>query len=391
MASTISSFDQIASRISARASELLKSDVAVVDEDGRIIAGSGGFSAEGYLLRSTSCEYARTPLRFDGRRGEVVIAKPDGQETGAGDFAQVLLDIVIHHIAAVDDTSTTPQIKDRFIHRLLRGAVDDEESILREAQILGMDLAQPRAVILIDAADFIRSGCSSNSAPEAKARARAERVISSVVGFFTLPDDNICGYIGQGELVVLKASSTRDLTPWSPEAPHEDDPGYTWANLSALRRACNGLLHRLQRDTGETITIGVGRYHPDINGISRSYQDARAALSLGRHFHGEDRVHCLNDIGLAALVGLSDDNTKVELANYLLSPLNNQTDLIKTIEVFFTEDCCPTATAQRLGIHRNTVSYRLHKVNSLIGLDPTSFEDAVQIRIALLLQSFHAR
>ncbi|MCY7322639.1 MAG: helix-turn-helix domain-containing protein, partial [Phormidesmis sp. CAN_BIN36] len=38
-------------------------------------------------------------------------------------------------------------------------------------------------------------------------------------------------------------------------------------------------------------------------------------------------------------------------------------------------------------IHRNTLSYRLDKITSLTGLNPRQFDDAVQIRLALLLRS----
>jgi carbohydrate diacid regulator len=40
-------------------------------------------------------------------------------------------------------------------------------------------------------------------------------VVASVVSFFNLPDDTICAYIGAGEVVVLKARTTRDLDRWA--------------------------------------------------------------------------------------------------------------------------------------------------------------------------------
>ena len=48
---------------------------------------------------------------------------------------------------------------------------------------------------------------------------------------------------------------------------------------------------------------------------------------------------------------------------------------------------CPSSTANRLFIHRNTLSYRLDKIASLTGLDPRRFDDAVQIRLAVVLRS----
>jgi carbohydrate diacid regulator len=121
--------------------------------------------------------------------------------------------------------------------------------------------------------------------------------------------------------------------------------------------------------------------------LARSYQDARAALSLGRRFHGQNGVHCLDSLGIAAFVGVSDERTKIDLATYLLSPLDHEAELLSTLDHFFAEDCCPSATAARLSIHRNTLGYRLDKITSLTGLDPRRFDAAVQIRLALLLRS----
>ncbi len=286
---------------------------------------------------------------------------------------------------------------------------------------------RPRAVLLIDAANYILSASAADTEyDEEYAWRRAQRVIASVVGFFSLPNDTICAYIGDGEIAVLKASGTRDLASWtrsanekdqanrSPSAPSSSasarnrltilpvesaaTEGATtpeaiycasWADLGALKRASAALLKRLRHDTGAPVSIGVGRYHPGIRALTASYQDARAALSLGRRFHGQNRVHCLDALGVAAFVGVADERTKIDLAIHLLSPLDHEVELLDTLDVFFAENCSPSTTASRLNIHRNTLGYRLDKITALTGLDPRHFDDAVQIRIALTLRALH--
>jgi len=127
------------------------------------------------------------------------------------------------------------------------------------------------------------------------------------------------------------------------------------------------------------MSMGIGRYHPGIQGLARSYQDARAALSLGHRFQGQNQVHCLDNLGVAAFVGISDESTKIDLAKHLLTPLDQESELIDTLRTFFAEDCYPSSTASKLSIHRNTLSYRLDKITSLTGLNPRRFDDAVQI------------
>lgn len=279
-------------------------------------------------------------------------------------------------------------VKDHFIYSLLRGQLRDEAAVLAEAQIFGMDFGTPRAVLLIDAADYILASDDARAEPaDSQIWRRAQAVISSVVSFFHLPNDTICAYGGDGEVAVLKASNTRNLASW---ANYDDDAkpdASSWANLAALKRAAHGLRAHLCRDTGATVNIGIGRYHPGICELVRSHQDARAALLLGRRFHAQSGVHCLDSLGIAAFVGVADEQTKVDLATYLLSPLCGERELLATLDAFFAENCCPSQAATRLCIHRNTLSYRLDKISALSGLDPRRFDDAVQIRLALVLRA----
>jgi carbohydrate diacid regulator len=310
------------------------------------------------------------------------------------------------------------EIKNKFIHDLLRGASGDEESLAREGQILGMDLSRPRAVILIDAASYILATKDRDRTlgSEEHAWRCAQRVITTVVGFFSLRDDTICAYIGDGEVAVLKASGAKDLSAWADHPPASDaaggaapglapliafpEPGAraeapdiasgaSWADLGALKRASAALLERLRRETGAPFSIGVGRYHPSICALAASYQDAHAALELGRRLRGPNQAHCLDGLGVAAFVGVADQGAKHDLATHLLSPLDHEVELIETLTAFFAEDCSPSATANRLTIHRNTLSYRLDKISALTGLDPRHFDDAVQIHLALTLRALH--
>ena len=216
-------------------------------------------------------------------------------------------------------------------------------------------------------------------------------IIGGVVDFFDLPTDTICAYIGHGEVAVLKASDRQSLQDWV-EGPERGGVAYpSWAQLDALKEAANALLIRLRRTLHAPITIGIGRYHPRLNGLARSYEDARAALSLGKRFDGLNHVYCLDSLGVAAFVGVADESTKVDLATNMLRPLDRDPELLKTLSLFFTHNLSPGDTAAALAIHRNTLRYRLDKISSLTGLDPRRFDDAVQIRAALLLRSLGGR
>jgi carbohydrate diacid regulator len=388
-------FDRVAAAVTERTAELLGAQTSVVDARGIVVASSDlttiGLPFDRGARREER-EFLRVPLRLDGQAGVIVVSEPPTGEAISPRLAEVLVELMVHRTVGVNRLPNQPELKNSFINDLLNGRIADEAAILQEGKLLGMDFTPPRAVILIDAAEYIlpSDGTERREAADSQIRRRAQLVIGSIVSFFHLPNDTICAYLGDGEVAVLKASNTKNLVTWADNSD-ASQAAPSWANLSALRRAGEALLVRLRSDTNASISLGIGRYHPGVCGLTRSYQDARAALSLGRRFHGQNRVHGLDGLGIAAFVGVSDERTKIDLATYLLSPLDHEPELLETLNVFFAEDCCPSAVANRLAIHRNTLGYRLDKITSLTGLDPRRFDDAVQIRLALLLRSLSGK
>lgn len=385
-------FSEIANLLVDRISKLLITPVFVTDHQGIVITSSEPdwiglpFQAEDGTIAPTL--YVRIPLQHEALHGEVIVGASCQQEPISPQLAQTFVEFVIQQTTTRNQPDSKHELKNQFINDLLHDRIADEALLLCRAKRLGMDLNPPRAVILIDAADYILP--FTDRAPLQSSliqQRRSQTVIQSIVSFFLLPNDTICADLGQGRIAVLKASDTKNLDPWVDRDQASDGASSSWANLTALKRAADALLLRLRSDTGTAINVGIGRYHPGIRGLARSYADAQAALSLGNRFHGHNRVHCLGELGVAAFVGVADEQTKVDLAKYLLSPLDHEPELLTTLATFFAEDCCPSLTAKQLSVHRNTLGYRFDKITSLTGLDPRKFDQAVQIRLALLLRS----
>jgi carbohydrate diacid regulator len=389
------SFLEIAKIITTKITDLLCAPVFVTNKTGIIVTSSEPTQAGQFLRRAVEetvlINALRVPLYHNTEMGEVIVGESYNHEPIPPRLAQALIELVVQQTITQVQFPSLHEMKNRLIYDLLHAQIRDESATLEQAKQLGMDLTQPRAVILIDAANYILENQNENhlKVPQRQQDAieqrRSKVVISSIVSFFHLPTDTICADLGQGNIVVLKASNTKNLNPWA--ADTDDSTNTSWANLSALKRAADALLGRLYNDTSTPINIGIGRYHPGLQGLARSYKDAHIALSLGTRLQGENRVHCLGEMGIAAFVGIADEATKIDLAKYLLSPLNQEEELLITLNTFFEENCCPSSTAKRLSIHRNTLSYRLDKIASLTGLEPRKFDDAVQMRLSLLLRS----
>jgi carbohydrate diacid regulator len=95
----------------------------------------------------------------------------------------------------------------------------------------------------------------------------------------------------------------------------------------------------------------------------------------------------LANLGIAALVTVTEPAVREQLITRILTPLDKEPVLMETLQAFFAQECSPSNTAKRLFIHRNTLSYRLNQITDLTGLDPRIFGQAVQLRLALLLRT----
>lgn len=375
----------VAEALSSQANRLLGVPAYVVDSEHRVVASSRPGWVGRHVRGDAREQTLEIPVEIGGEQGWVVVGRPPDGGSVPAHLAQAVVSLLVDQAAIVGTLPDGAELKNKIIHDLLHGTGDNEATLVRQARLLGMDVGPPRAVILIDAGRFILGSDEVEERSRDEATRRAQKVIEGVVSFFQLPNDTICAYIGDGEVAVLKASDTRNLRHW---ADAEDVANSSsWANLAALKRAGRALLSRLQSETGVPLSIGIGRYHRGTGGLARSYADARAALSLGQRLSGSDRVHSLDKLGVAAFVGVADERTKLELATHLLSPLDADPDLISTLRVYFAENCHPGRAAEKLSIHRNTLNYRLEKVGLITGLDPRSFDQAVQIRLALVLRS----
>jgi carbohydrate diacid regulator len=381
---------RLAAIVAENVSELLHTDVMVLDEQRLIIAGP--LPLIGHRFELAHCPNSQDaifiPFSLDEESGEVVICELASGEAISPRLARVLVEMVINEATAGNRQSAQTEGRHRLIFDLLCGRVEDEDAIFEQATRLGLDLQPPRAVLLIDARDYIMPTCvSRDHRADIRAQHRAQYVIRAVVKYFRLPSDLTCAYVGHGEIAVLKAADAHNLADWV-DAERRNESS-SWADLSALKRAARGLLNHLPGVDSRAYYISIGRFHRGLKGLARSYDDARAALALGRRFNPDQRVYCLDELSIYAFVGVSDQMTKVDLALHLLSPLHEESELLETLNVFFAVDGCPSQAASKLSIHRNTVAYRLSRVASLTGLDPRRFDEGVQLRLALILRTMN--
>ena len=160
-------------------------------------------------------------------------------------------------------------------------------------------------------------------------------------------------------------------------------------SVEELVQYAEALQETLMGETAHQMTVGIGRARHTLEEIRESYSEARRAIEVGRIFQPESTVYVFSHLILERfLMELPQDISAYYhslLFNRKTARLFNE-EMLYTIEMFFRKDLNLSDTARQLYIHRNTLVYRLDKVQRQTGLDLRSFDDAVTFKILMELK-----
>jgi carbohydrate diacid regulator len=257
---------------------------------------------------------------------------------------------------------------------------------LQAALALGVDLLVPRVALVIDATDYIQTSkpiSLGRSKANMRMRVRVHPILECLQSYFSSQRHVLYPYRGRGEIAVLVPTEW-NADPQQMKGASPDGASYPGhPDFAALKQLSQNLVTRLESEVGAKVSIGIGKYFHCVEGLEWSHHSARFALRFGEDLHKRDNVYCLDDMLITAFLHSCDNRSKAELSRYMICPLESDPALLQTLEVFLEDDCCLSAAALHLRMHRNTLSYRLDKIAALTSLDPRRFEQAVQLRLAL--------
>lgn len=141
-------------------------------------------------------------------------------------------------------------------------------------------------------------------------------------------------------------------------------------------------------ETSHPVFIGIGEPKKTLPQLSESFREARKAIDVGRVYIRENHVFVYRKLLLERfLADISPEMSQKYhqmLFNRKTARLFNE-EMIHTIEKFFENSLNLSETARQIYIHRNTLVYRLDKVQHIIGLDLRAFDDAVTFKMMMLL------
>ena len=158
-----------------------------------------------------------------------------------------------------------------------------------------------------------------------------------------------------------------------------------------LVKIAQNLKDTLIDDGEEEILIAYGTIVDDVREVSKSYKEAKLALDVGKIFFEEKDVIAYSTLGIGRLIyQLPIPLCKMFIKEIFEGKSTDEFDeeTLTTINKFFENNLNVSETSRQLYIHRNTLVYRLDKLQKSTGLDLRVFEDAITFKIALMVVKY---
>ena len=332
-------------------------DLCVMDVDGKEVASTAemGDSANAVIDFATSCADSQEIQNrqyfkiFDEQQLEYVLVAE-----GSGEDVYMVGKMAAFQIQNLLTAYKERFDKDNFIKNLLLDnllLVD----IYSRAKKLHIQTDVPRVIMILET-----DGGRDNSVMELT----RSHLNGSGKDFVTAVDEN--------NVIVVKEFSEADT-------------------VKEIERSAKSLEHFLLREGIRDIRIAYGTVVQEIKEVSRSYKEAKMALDVGKIFFDERNIIAYSELGIGRLIY----QLPIPLCKMFIreifggkSPDDFDEETLTTIYKFFENSLNVSETSRQLFIHRNTLVYRLDKLQKSTGLDLRVFEDAITFKIALMVVKY---
>jgi carbohydrate diacid regulator len=160
---------------------------------------------------------------------------------------------------------------------------------------------------------------------------------------------------------------------------------------TSIEETSKMILDNLNTESMTRVYIGIGMAAETMKDAAKSYREATMALRVGSIFEHDSYVMRYDKLGLGRLIY----QLPPTLCNMFLDEVfpkgayeSLDSETLLTISKFFENNLNGSETSRRLFVHRNTLVYRLDKVQKITGLDLRSFDDAVLFKLASMVRTY---
>ncbi len=192
-------------------------------------------------------------------------------------------------------------------------------------------------------------------------------------GLFTTQNGDYLTEVEQGSLILIKQMKTK---------------GDNYATLDEVAETAVDMLNM------EAMIKAIASYGTvvhELKDLSKSFKEAKMAMDVGRIFYADKTVISYNRLGIGRLVyQLPRNLCRIFIREIFGEDESTAFDpeVTTTVSTFFENNLNVSETARKLFIHRNTLVYRIEKLEKQTGLDVRRFDDALTLKVALMVCSY---
>ena len=161
---------------------------------------------------------------------------------------------------------------------------------------------------------------------------------------------------------------------------------------SHVQSTITNILDEIRKEIGSRfegikISAGIGNSHSGISNVRNSYRQAEQALKAARCELSENSTLFYDNIGIYMILLNMDDNHLLETYySAVFGPImeydrSSGSNLLYTLEVYLHENCNMATTSEKLFIHKNTLKYRLQKIEDLLRCDLRDLQQLIKYEI----------
>ncbi|MDQ0203206.1 PucR family transcriptional regulator [Pectinatus haikarae] len=172
-----------------------------------------------------------------------------------------------------------------------------------------------------------------------------------------------------------------------------NEAAFIIGEYSKSRQFPSALHEKLFNRFSLNVFIGIGGSYQDFSDMRKSHKEAHFALNIAKK--SSDRTYvAYKDTNIFRLFYYIDDAVFIKnyyeevLGDLLRYDKKNSSEFTRTLEIYLEENEDAAATIKRLFIHRNTLTYRLKRIEEITGCRMDDSETRLNFRIAFKMKTF---
>lgn len=227
--------------------------------------------------------------------------------------------------------------------------------IYNRAKKLRIDVNVPRAIFLV----------------EAKGE-RDGMVMELLKGMFTAQAGDYVTAVDENNIILIKALESESTN-------------------AALDHVANTIVDTTSAEAMINVRVSYGTVVRELKDISKSYKEAKMAMEVGRIFYAEKTVAAYHTLGIGRLIYQLPESLCQLFIEEIFGknmPAELDEETLNTLNKFFENNLNVSETARQLYVHRNTLVYRIERIQESTGLNLRSFDDALTFKIAMMVADF---